>query len=242
MKKTLLSTIFGGCILLSGLWMGGTAYANTEIDKDLNTSVEEAQEFLLDTKVEGMFEYRHDTDFYEVIVQKDGILTINLNAEDMGTYLSILKADLTSLKPYLTVNTFQNVGEKDSVSINVTKGTYFFKVETDGAPSSGGVYSFTTEFIKKVIKQEKVMWGKTELKLGQIGKVTILQDSNLVKLASNGSLTIVRTLDKGEEYRVYSYKSNHGGLYGVGGGSFIQKDVKVKYATPSKSKLVLLTQ
>lgn len=86
------------------------------------------------------------------------------------------------------------------------------------------------------------MWGKTELKLGQIGKVTILQDTNLVKLASNGSLTIVRTLDKGEEYRVYSYKSNHGGLYGVGGGNFIQKDVKVKYETPSKSKLALLTQ
>ncbi|MEK4083755.1 hypothetical protein [Psychrobacillus sp. FSL K6-1415] len=86
----------------------------------------------------------------------------------------------------------------------------------------------------------KVMWGKTELKLGQIGKVTILSDTNLVKIESNGSLTTVRPLKKGEEYRVYSYKSNHGGLYGVGGGSYIQKSTQIKYETPSKSKLTSL--
>lgn len=86
----------------------------------------------------------------------------------------------------------------------------------------------------------KVMWGKTELKLGQIGKVTILSNTNLVKMESNGSLTTVRPLKKGEEYRVYSYKSDHGGLYGVGGGSYVQKSAQVKYETPSKSKLALL--
>lgn len=86
----------------------------------------------------------------------------------------------------------------------------------------------------------KVMWGKTELKLGQIGKVTVLSNTTLVKLESNGSLSTVRTMKKGEEYRVYSYKSNHGGLYGVGGGSYVQKSSKVKYETPSKSKLALL--
>lgn len=88
----------------------------------------------------------------------------------------------------------------------------------------------------------KIMWGKTELKLGQIGKVTVLSNTNLVELESDGSLTTVRTLKKGEEYRVYSYKSNHGGLYGVGGGNYIQKNGKVKYETPSKSKLALLAQ
>lgn len=86
-----------------------------------------------------------------------------------------------------------------------------------------------------------VMWGKTELKVGQIGKVTILNDTPLVKLASDGSLTIVRALKKGEEFRVYSYKGNQGGLYGVGGGSFVQKNFKAKYETPSKSKLALLS-
>lgn len=86
----------------------------------------------------------------------------------------------------------------------------------------------------------KVMWGKTELKLGQIGKATILADTTLVKLENDGSLSTVRAMKKGEEYRVYSFKSNHGGLYGVGAGSFIQKNTKVKYETPSKSKLALL--
>ena len=87
----------------------------------------------------------------------------------------------------------------------------------------------------------KVMWGKTELKIGQIGKVTILEDTALVKIESNGSLTTVRMLKKGEEYRVYSYKGQNSGLYGVGSGSFVAKNtVKVKYETPSKAKLALV--
>ncbi|MFF2754371.1 hypothetical protein ACFVR1_11580 [Psychrobacillus sp. NPDC058041] len=86
----------------------------------------------------------------------------------------------------------------------------------------------------------KVMWGKTELKLGQIGKATITENTALVKLESDGSISNIRALKKGEEFRVYSYKSNHGGLFGVGGGSYIQKNAKVKYETPSKSKLALL--
>lgn len=88
----------------------------------------------------------------------------------------------------------------------------------------------------------KVMWGKTELKLGQIGKVTIQANTPLVKMESNGTLTTIRMLKKGDEYRVYSYKGQHNGLYGVGGGSFVQKNTaKVKYETPSKAKLALVT-
>jgi len=88
----------------------------------------------------------------------------------------------------------------------------------------------------------RVMWGKTELKVGQIGKVTVLSNTNLVTLEANGSLKTVRTLKTGDEYRVYSYKSEHGGLYGVGGGQYVQKSSKVKYETPSKAKLALLEQ
>ena len=102
------------------------------------------------------------------------------------------------------------------------------------------VVGFASNSIDIASAATKVMWGKTELKPGQIGKVTILANTSLVKLESNGSLSTVRTMKKGEEYRVYSYKSNHGGLYGVGGGSFVQKNSKVKYETPSKSKLALL--
>lgn len=101
---------------------------------------------------------------------------------------------------------------------------------------------FTTINLEHADAASKVMWGKTELKLGQIGKVTVLAQTNLVKLESNGSLTTVRTLKKGDEFRVYSYKSNQSGLYGVGGGNFIQKGTKVKYETPSKSKMALLKE
>lgn len=88
----------------------------------------------------------------------------------------------------------------------------------------------------------KVMWGKTELKVGQIGKATILTKTSLWTLEKDNTLTKIRDLKKGEEYRVYSYKNNNGGLYGVGGGAFVQKNASVKYETPSKSKLNLLKQ
>lgn len=92
----------------------------------------------------------------------------------------------------------------------------------------------------KVSANGKVMWGKTELKDGQIGKVTIISKTTLWKIDTNNTLIKIRDLKKGEEYRTYSYKNNNGGLYGVGGGSFIQKSEDIMYETPSKSKLSLL--
>ncbi|MGE6487473.1 hypothetical protein [Paenisporosarcina sp. NPDC076898] len=88
--------------------------------------------------------------------------------------------------------------------------------------------------------EAKVMWGKTELKVGQLGKVIVLTDTNLYKIKADQTLSVVRLLKKGDEYRVYSFKNNHGGLYGVGGGTFIQKALSIKYETPSKNKLALL--
>lgn len=90
-------------------------------------------------------------------------------------------------------------------------------------------------------QSNKVMWGKTELKLGQIGKVTIKSPSALFKLEKNNKLTKVRNLKAGEEFRVYSYKNLDGYMYGVGGGNFIYNIQSVKYETPSKSKLALLS-
>lgn len=116
----------------------------------------------------------------------------------------------------------------------------WYPVKTEDQKLAG--YISSAYITKKLSAPVRVMWGKTELKLGQIGKVTILSNTNLVKLANDGSLTTVRPLKKGEEFRVYSYKSNHGGLYGVGGGSYVQKSTKVKYETPSKRKLALLTK
>ncbi|WP_313894611.1 hypothetical protein [Psychrobacillus sp.] len=99
---------------------------------------------------------------------------------------------------------------------------------------------FTMGSVVSADAATKVMWGKTELKIGQIGKVTILAETKLVKLESDGSLSTVRTLKKGEEFRVYSYKGQQNGLYGLGGSSFVQKSASIQYETPSKAKLALI--
>ena len=85
-----------------------------------------------------------------------------------------------------------------------------------------------------------VMWGKTELKQGQLGKVTILADVPSYKLVNNVEKPD-KLLKKAGEYRVYSYKKvGDKEFYGLGGGLFVQKTPKVKYETPSKSKLAQL--
>lgn len=88
---------------------------------------------------------------------------------------------------------------------------------------------------------QKVMWGKTELKVGQIGKVTIKTPTIIWERMDSGALEIVRELKEEEEFRVYRYLDEQDGLYGVGSGMFIKKDIsKVLYETPSKKKLVQL--
>jgi len=85
----------------------------------------------------------------------------------------------------------------------------------------------------------KVMWGKTEVKPGQIGKLTIKAPITLWK-DENGVLTESRTLNEGEQYRIYGYRDKDGGLYEVGGGYYMKKDSsKALYETPSKAKLRL---
>ena len=80
------------------------------------------------------------------------------------------------------------------------------------------------------------MWGKIELKQGMIGRVTILKDTDLYRLTNN-KLYVVRKAKKGQEFGVYSYKKDFGGLYGLGGGIYVKKSSSIKYETPSKAKL-----
>ena len=126
-------------------------------------------------------------------------------------------------------------------------GTSFLENPKDIHPNEAGYQVLADQFFQQFKMPEqvqtpalRVMWGKTELKLGQIGKVTILEDTYLMKIENDGSLSTIRTLKKGEEYRVYSYKGQQNGLYGLGGGSFVQKSSAVRYETPSKAKLALL--
>jgi len=97
--------------------------------------------------------------------------------------------------------------------------------------------------VNGVSSTDNIMWGKTELKPGQIAKVTILKPINLWKDSnhSSGELEEVRVLNPGEEYRVYRDRDDHGGQYNVGGGMWITKmDGFIKYETPSKAMLAKL--
>lgn len=85
--------------------------------------------------------------------------------------------------------------------------------------------------------QEKLMWGKTEFKKGQIGKVTILKPINLWA-DKNGKLEMVRILKLNEEYRVYGYRADFGGQYDLGAGHWVTNiPSHIRYETPSKALL-----
>jgi len=84
------------------------------------------------------------------------------------------------------------------------------------------------------------MWGKTELRKGQLGKVTIKKPTFLWKQLENGKFEKVRELKIDEEYRVYRFLNKDNGYYGVGGEAFIAKNNAIKYETPSKKNLRLV--
>lgn len=87
----------------------------------------------------------------------------------------------------------------------------------------------------------KVMWGKTELWKGQLGKVTIKRPVELWKRDDNGKYSIVRELKKGDEFRVYRYLNEGNGYYGVGAGMYVKREAtNVLYETPSKRNLRLI--
>ncbi|WML46728.1 hypothetical protein RCG23_13855 [Neobacillus sp. PS3-34] len=66
----------------------------------------------------------------------------------------------------------------------------------------------TKQKLAELQKAKQVAWGKTLLKRGQIGKITVLTNTPLYKISSNGADLIPqpRTLKKGEELRIYTYK------------------------------------
>lgn len=85
----------------------------------------------------------------------------------------------------------------------------------------------------------KVMWGKTEVKPKQIGRLTVNKPVQLLK-DTDGKMSVERTLNPGEQYRIYGYRNEHGGQYDVGGGYYVTKDSsKTLYETPSKARLRL---
>lgn len=88
---------------------------------------------------------------------------------------------------------------------------------------------------------DKVRWGVAELKPNQIGRLTMLENTPLLKEA-DGKFKVARTLKKGEQYRIYGYKEIEGkGYYAVGTGHFVEMNPKFsKYETPAKNKMRLV--
>lgn len=88
---------------------------------------------------------------------------------------------------------------------------------------------------------DKVRWGVAELKNNQIGRLTMLENTPLLK-DTDGKFHVARTLKKGEQYRIYGYKEINGkGYYAVGGGHFVEMNPKLaKYETPAKNKMRLV--
>jgi uncharacterized protein YkwD len=79
----------------------------------------------------------------------------------------------------------------------------------------------------------KIWWDGVELKVGQIGRLTIVKDTRLYKLEGEKE-SYSRTLRAGESYRIYAFKP---GRLSVGGGFYVDRDSSVHYETPSKTKL-----
>ena len=89
------------------------------------------------------------------------------------------------------------------------------------------------------------MWGKTELKPGQKGKITVLKDINVWEddPKDKSKLIHTRTLKAGGEFRVYNYREDHGGQYYLGGNEWVTKmSTHIKYETPSKAMLEQLNK
>lgn len=56
-----------------------------------------------------------------------------------------------------------------------------------------------------------------EIKEGQVGVIEVKKAINLWTRDENSKLQLVRVLQPGEKYRVYSYDNKYGGQYGLGG-------------------------
>ncbi|TFD95745.1 CAP-associated domain-containing protein [Jeotgalibacillus sp. R-1-5s-1] len=77
-----------------------------------------------------------------------------------------------------------------------------------------------------------IWWDGVELKVGQIGRLTVISDTPLY-VPRDGRKSFSRMLKSGEKYRIYNFAP---GMLGLGGGYFVDRDERVTYETPSSAK------
>ncbi|MEK4754360.1 DUF3298 and DUF4163 domain-containing protein [Priestia sp. FSL R5-0597] len=91
----------------------------------------------------------------------------------------------------------------------------------------------------QTVAEAKVVWGNQELVKGQIGRVTVLKNTNLYNIKNN-KLAAARKVTKGQVFRVYSESSKFGALYGVSKGTYAQKSSSIKYEKAPRDKIQAL--
>ncbi|MBN8201445.1 hypothetical protein [Bacillus sp. NTK034] len=101
----------------------------------------------------------------------------------------------------------------------------------------------------------KVWWDGTELKKGQIGRVTMLKTGFSIFKLEDGNMVPARYVKKGEVFRVYGiYRDDYTTNYALGANLFAYRSShrldgsneyfqkNLFYETPSKAKLELVRQ
>jgi hypothetical protein len=164
-------------------------------------------------------------------------------------------------KEFKYINGFTNAGVNKQGERFIALGVYLDKVQNNGVycldtPNKvKGLWEVKAYFYdnvnveKRVFNEivryfpllDKVRWDNAELKHKQIGRLTMLKDTQLLK-ETDGKFVTARTLIKGEQYRIYGYKEVNGiGYYAVEADHFVKKNrTYAKYETPSKEKLRLV--
>ncbi len=170
-----------------------------------------------------------------------------------GIAAGVLKTGLMKFSDFSDPNYYAGLGIKLDKKYN-SNGIYWFGGNTYALREPGQVKAYffkDQDLVAEAYERtktngtfplmNKVMWGKTELWKGQLGKVTIKEPTTLLKLLDNGKFEKVRDLKKGDEYRVYRYLEEKNGMYGVGAGMYVERNSsKVLYETPSKRNLRLV--
>ncbi|MCP1161202.1 hypothetical protein [Bacillus infantis] len=174
-------------------------------------------------------------------------------SDRFGIAAGVLKSGLMKFSDFSDPNYYAGLGIKLDKKYN-QDGVYWFGGNTYALREPGQVKAYfynDQDLVYEAYERtksngtfplmNKVMWGKTELWKGQLGKVTIKEPTILLKQLDNGKFEKVRDLKKGDEYRVYRYLNERNGMYGVGAGMYVERDAsKVLYETPSKRNLRLV--
>jgi Peptidase family M23 len=117
---------------------------------------------------------------------------------------------------------------------------YGYDNQYGGQFNVGGGYYITKIEDNIEYKNAPLYFKGIEFKRNQKGLLTIDKSIVLWERNSNDDISYVRTLEPGEQYRVYGYDDKHGGQYNVGDGQWVTNmPDHITYETPSKDFLNL---